>query len=465
MLRLARPFAVSSSVNLISIDDQAVADAAHVSAAPPAAQPPPAPPGTGEPGSPGGWLARWQAIPLYLRILGGVVLGIVAGLALGDKAQPLIIPSRVILQLLTALAGPLVLLAVVHALMNTQLPKGSAVRLLSLLLLNTVVAILIGLAVANVVQPGRWTKLKPPAPPAEKKQQRDLLPQILDNVPRSLLGPLSDGGKVTSVVIIAVAFGIALRRMKDVKVAAELVGVGFRLLITVLHWIIELIPLAVFGIVASIVGTEGFASFVGLGVFMFAVILALLLQLTYYLTRIWLGSWVKPWKVIRDMRDALVMAFSTASSTITMPVTYACLREKVGLREQSASLGALIGANFNNDGTALYQAMAALFIAQSLDRNLSIEQQVLVVLTAIIASVGATGIPEAGIVTLTLIFSAVDLPTEYIPILLTVDWFLDRCRTMVNVMGDVNVSCLLDGKQREPHHPPDAEESALAELA
>jgi Na+/H+-dicarboxylate symporter len=155
---------------------------------------------------------------------------------------------------------------------------------------------------------------------------------------------------------------------------------------------------------------------------------------------------VRPLDALRGMRDALVMAFSTASSTITMPVTYACLRDKVGVRERSASLGALIGANFNNDGTALYQAMAALFIAQALGQQLPLDKQILVVLTAIVASVGATGIPEAGIVTLTLIFKAVDLPIEYIPMLLTVDWFLDRCRTTVNVMGDVNVSCLLDGK-------------------
>jgi Na+/H+-dicarboxylate symporter len=146
------------------------------------------------------------------------------------------------------------------------------------------------------------------------------------------------------------------------------------------------------------------------------------------------------------MRDALTMAFSTASSTATMPVTYECLTKNVGLRDKSASMGALVGANFNNDGTALYEAMSALFIAQLLGQSLSLVQQLLIVLTAIIASVGAAGIPEAGLVTMTLVFKAVGLPIEYIPLLLTVDWFLDRCRTTINVLGDVNVSCLLDGK-------------------
>jgi hypothetical protein len=105
------------------------------------------------------------------------------------------------------------------------------------------------------------------------------------------------------------------------------------------------------------------------------------------------------------------MAFSTASSTVTMPVTYATLREKVGLREESASLGALVGSHFNNDGTALYEAMAALFIAQMTGSALALPQQALVLLTSVLASVGAAGIPEAGLVTMTLVFSAVHLPT------------------------------------------------------
>src|SRR4030095_3287548 len=132
----------------------------------------------------------------------------------------------------------------------------------------------------------------------------------------------------------------------------------------------------------------------------------LTLHLTYYLTRIRFGSWCRPLYVLRGMRDALVMAFSTASSTATMPVTYACLREKVGLREESASLGALVGANFNNDGTALYEAMSALVIAPMSGIELTLSQQTMVVLTSIVASVGAAGIPEAGLVTMTLVFSA-----------------------------------------------------------
>jgi len=451
-----------------------------------------------------GILDRWHAIPLYLRILGGVVLGVLVGVLAGPRAGFLEIPSKLVLRLLGALAAPLILLAVVQALLHAHIPKGSAFQLVRLLILNTLVAIFIGLFVANVIQPGRWT-----TPPTDPEHQTETAEQViekpttvkpaekvatvagatgqgiapetvvpvkelasketgskepakkpvdpaalfLDNIPKSLLGPLGDEGKVIAVILLALAFGIALRRVKHESVAtvADLVSVGFQVLVIMLHWVIEVIPLAVFGIVASIIGKNGFAAFQGLLIFVVAVLVALFLQVVYYLARIRMGSWVRPIPLLGHMRDALVMAFSTASSTATMPLTYARLRERVGLRERSASLGALVGANFNNDGTALYEAMAALFISQLIGVNLTLFQQFLVVLTSVAASVGAAGIPEAGIVTMTLVFNAVGLPISYIPILLAVDWFLDRCRTVVNVMGDVNVSCLLDGKVRE--HP------------
>jgi DAACS family dicarboxylate/amino acid:cation (Na+ or H+) symporter len=126
------------------------------------------------------------------------------------------------------------------------------------------------------------------------------------------------------------------------------------------------------------------------------VLLALFLQGCYYLTRIGIGSWVRPLDLIRGTRDALVMAFSTASSTATMPVTYARLRDNVGVRERSASMGALVGANFNNDGTALYEAMSALFISQLIGKNLSLGQQFLVALTSVAASVGAPASRKRG---------------------------------------------------------------------
>jgi DAACS family dicarboxylate/amino acid:cation (Na+ or H+) symporter len=393
-------------------------------------------------------LSFWTRMPLYARILVGLVLGVAAGLALGPEAKPLEWPARIVLRVLGALAPVLILVAVVQAIMKAEVQGRTALRMAGLLLMNTVMAILVGLGVANVLRPGHGAHLE--RPKAAPVLHGDVLTQLIDNVPDSLVKPLVEN-RVIGVVFIAVAFGVAARSLKgsERKTAEDLVSLGFSCILVVLGWVIALVPLAVFGKVASIVGVSGFRPFVALGLFVLSVLVALGIQCTYYLTRIRLGSWVRPAELLRATRDALVMAFSTASSTVTMPVTYDRLR-RFGLRERSASLGALVGSNFNNDGTALYEAMAALFVAQMLGVELNIVQQLLIVVTSVIASIGAAGIPEAGLVTMTLVFGAVKLPTEYIALLLTVDWFLDRCRTMINVMGDMNVACLLDGRERAP---------------
>jgi DAACS family dicarboxylate/amino acid:cation (Na+ or H+) symporter len=413
-----------------------------------------------------GVITWWHDAPLYLRIVGGMILGALTGLLLGENAGLLAIPSKLVLRLLGALAPGLILFAIMKALMEAKLERGTAGKLIRLLVMNTLAAIAIGILVANVLKPGNWSSALKPIGGQESHAaggKPDLLQQFLENVPQSLLGPLTDQGKVLSVILLALAFGLALRRMgpRPIHSMKDLVDVLLDLLVAILHFVIDLVPFAVFGLVANIVGTQGFAPFHALGAFIVAVLVALLLQATYYLVRVWLGSWVNPFALLRGCRDAMLMAFSTGSSTVTMPVTYECLRDRVGLRERSASLGSLVGANFNNDGTALYEAMAALFVSQLLaaqgnGEGLSFTHQLMVVATSVIASVGAAGIPEAGLVTMTLVFHAVNLPTEYIALLLPVDWFLDRCRTVTNVMGDMNVSCMLDGRTREAEVPVEA---------
>jgi Na+/H+-dicarboxylate symporter len=416
-----------------------------------------------QPDSKTGLIAWWHRTPLYGRILGGMLLGLAAGMLLGPSAASLAIPSKLVLRLLGALAPALVLFAIIQALMAARFAKGTAGKLIRLLVLNTVVAICVGLVVANVLTPGRWSaQLRPgehasnaSAAAGHEAPKPDLLLQFLDNVPQSMLGPLTDNGKVIGVILLALAFGLALRKVAErpIRHVKDAVDIGLDTLVVLLHFIIDLVPFAVFGLVASIVGTQGFAPFKALGAFIVAVLVALMVQTCYYLLRIRLGTWVRPLDLLRGGRDALLMAFSTGSSTVTMPVTFDCLTHNVGLREESASLGALVGSNFNNDGTALYEAMAALFVSQllaaaALGANLTPLQQLMVVVTSVVASVGAAGIPEAGLVTMTLVFHAVDLPIEYIALLLPVDWFLDRCRTVINVLGDMNVSCMLDGRVR-----------------
>ena len=406
-----------------------------------------------------------KAIPLYLQIAIAIFLAIAVGLLLG-AGQPnpdwvplinnLVIPCNLVLKALRTLATPLILLAVLHAFLTATIPERSGRRLFRLLLTNTIAAIVIGLLVANVLKPGRWWGVAAPLGVTSSKGF-DPWGLLQDMVPPSIMQPLVDNN-VIQLIFVALAFGIVLRSLKaqqieqgkqDYRAIEQVITILFEAVVQILQFVIALVPLAVFGIVAKTIALQGFEPFKSLGAFVVAVLLALFLQSIFYVMRVRLGSWVSPKRFLKGGSDALLTAFSTASSTIAMPVTFRVLIEKIGLRESSASLGALVGSNFNNDGTALYEAMSALFVAQILGLDLSLSQQFVVVLTAIFASVGAAGIPEAGLVTMTLVFTAVGLPTQYIALLVTVDWFLDRCRTAINVMGDMTVSCLLDGKQRQ----------------
>jgi Na+/H+-dicarboxylate symporter len=420
-------------------------------------------------------------IPLYLQIVAALIVAIVIGTFLNAEVghhfietifnrgkalssvdfksivEHLVLPATLILKALRTLATPLIFLAIIHTFLTAEIPSRSGRKLSILLISNTLVAIGIGLLVANVLRPGAGGGIASNTS-AKKEVVKQLDPWglISDLIPDSVLKPLVDNN-VISLIFVALAFGIVLRAIKSEQIdnnrteylaIEQIIGILFDAVIRILHWVIALVPLAVFGIVSKTIAIQGFAPFKVLGSFVFAVIVALLLQATYYLIRVRFGSWVSPLKFLQGGSDALTTAFSTASSTATMPITFNVLIEKVGLRESSASLGALVGSNFNNDGTALYEAMSALFISQVLGQNLSLVQQLMVMLTSIVASVGAAGIPEAGLVTMTLVFSSVGLPTEYIAILITVDWFLDRCRTAINVMGDMTVSALVDGKVR-----------------
>ncbi len=209
-------------------------------------------------------------------------------------------------------------------------------------------------------------------------------------------------------------------------------------------WVVALVPLAVFGIVASSVGKkEGLEILRSLVWLILVVVLGLSLQVLWYLLQMAVVARMSPVRFLRGSLDVMARTISTSSTAATIPITLKSL-ERLGISRRSSQLTACIGTNFNNDGTALYMATAVLFMAQALGFDLSIPDQILIMLTTLVASVGAGGIPSGSFVTMPLIFAAVRLPAEKIPILLTVDWLLDRCRTTSNVLGDMTVAVLLD---------------------
>ncbi|MGL4550151.1 MAG: dicarboxylate/amino acid:cation symporter [Gemmataceae bacterium] len=412
-----------------------------------------------------GWAWHsYDRTPLVVKIIVALLAGIAAGSALGRDAEQLKPFYEIILRLLRGLATPLIFVAVVHSILRTQAKGAMAARMMWLLMSNTVVAILIGISVANLLRPGDGADLSFGDKKELKQRPYSLVDDLLGKLPESVVKPFAEND-ILGVIFLALAAGIGLRIVRAEMVARgstafraveDLLETLMQLVMVVLHWVIALVPLAVFGVVARLVGTVGVAGFKPMLWFVVAVLLALALQGCWYLIRLGLFSRMSPWRFLAGAADPLVMAFSTASSAATMPVTYAAMREKLGASEEAASIGVLVGGTFNHDGTALYEAMAALFISQvlvsrGLAEPLGVNGQLLLVLMAVVASVGAAGIPEAGLVTMMAVFSAVNLPVEYIPLLLTVDWFLDRCRTAINVMGDMSVTAMLDkGESDEP---------------
>lgn len=375
------------------------------------------------------------------------------GAALGKSAESVKPVSDIVLQLLRLLATPLIFFSLLHSVLTANVHRRMAGRLLWILLSNSTLAILISLGVANVLEPGRHVHLRPPAAEVSQKPF-DLVADLVDRLPKDFLNPFANNDLI-AVIVVGLAFAIALRSLKSagrhVPQIDGLVGyveLGREVTLKLLHWVFELIPLAVLAVVADIVGTQGLGRLIEMGWFVAAVLIALLLMCGVYAVRLRLSSWVRPADFLRGGADAFVLAFSSASSAATLPVTYECAVKKIGVREESASLGVMVGGTFNHDGGASYEAMAALFICQAIGRHFSFEQQLVVVLMALVASVGAAGIPQAGLVTMIAVFNATHLPIDYIPLLLPLDWFLDRCRTTINVAGDLVSTCILDGRQR-----------------
>jgi DAACS family dicarboxylate/amino acid:cation (Na+ or H+) symporter len=319
-------------------------------------------------------------------------------------------------------------------------------------LVNTLVAMVIGLTLTNLIRPGVGASLSGQGGTSPALVKKSISELLLDLVPQSIGEPFTQN-HLAQLVVLTLALGIGLVKLREsykargdasFQVVIDLLTIGFELLMKVLLWVVALVPLAVFGVVAMSVGRkEGLSVLASLIWLIVVVVAGLAIQVAWYLAQMAVAAGMSPVRFLRGALDVMASTFSTASTAATIPITLRSL-ERLGISRRSSQLTACIGTNFNNDGTALYQATAVLFIAQALDFQLSLIDQAVIVLTTLIASVGAGGIPSGSFVTLPLIFAAVRLPADKIPILLTVDWLLDRFRTTSNVLGDMTVAVLLD---------------------
>jgi DAACS family dicarboxylate/amino acid:cation (Na+ or H+) symporter len=404
--------------------------------------------------------SRIGGLPLYVWVIVAVLLAIPTGMVFGQSASQLELLPKLILRALTALAAPLVVFAILSAIVTNEVKGRVGGLMMIFYLINTLVAMAIGLALSNLIRPGIGAALIEPGTAVAPLPKKTLSELVVELIPRSIGEPFTQN-HLAQLVLLTLALGIGLVKIRDMQkargetsfaVVAPLLTIGFELLMKVLLWVVALVPLAVFGIVASSVGQKEGRAVLGSLVWLIVTVIAgLTIQVCWYLLLMSIVAAMSPWRFLRGSLNVMASTFSTSSTAATIPITLKAL-QRLGISRRSSQLTACVGTNFNNDGTALYMATAVLFMAQSLGYQLGIVDQILIMVTTLVASVGAGGIPSGSFVTMPLIFAAVKLPVEKLPILLTVDWLLDRCRTTSNVLGDMTVAVLLDRVS-----PPDPE--------
>jgi Na+/H+-dicarboxylate symporter len=241
------------------------------------------------------------------------------------------------------------------------------------------------------------------------------------------------------LIFFCLLYGTALtllsQRLRDAQIPFW--ETLFAVMMRITGWVIRTAPLGIFGLMARIVATSGFAAFAPLARYGITVLLALLVHATVSLPLlVHLVSRLPAYRHARVMSPALLTAFSTRSSSATLPLTLDRIEQGAGVSNRVSSFVLPLGATVNMDGTALYECVAALFIAQAYGISLGPASQAVIVLTALLASIGAAGIPAAGLVMITIVLDAVGLPLEGVALILAIDPLLDMCRTAVNVWSD-----------------------------
>jgi Na+/H+-dicarboxylate symporter len=316
-------------------------------------------------------------------------------------------------------------------------------RTVGFFVFSMALSIIVGLGISHIVRPGHGLHLGMfahvmPATPVEAASAADFFARFLHAVFMNPIKAMAQGD-VFAVVVFALILGVALvkggeRFARVHGLLEEVLGV----MLMLVGWIMRLAPLGIMALLAKLMATQDAAMLSTLATFIAVVIGSLLLHGVVLLPLIlYLVTGMTPWHFWRGAREALITAFATSSSAATVPVTLRCAEQHLHVKPDIAGFVIPLGATMNMDGTALYEAAAALFIANLVGMDLSLAQQLIVVITAMIAAIGAPGIPSAGMVTMVMVLQSVGLPAEAIAILLPIDRLLDTFRTAVNVEGDM----------------------------
>lgn len=425
---------------------------------------------------------------LWLKVLIAMFLGFGAGMLLGPTvgwfeartanaiSSWLALPGQLFLALIQMIVIPLVFASVVRGLAAGEGPEGlrrTGVRAIGFFLGSTVLAICIGIVLAVVIQPGSFVssevvisalgqqmpKLDAGAGAGAAPSLSEIPTKIVTLLPSNPLTSMVENNMI-QVVLFAVVVGLALVAMVPAqsKPMLDLLGSLQEVCMTVVRYTMRLAPLAVFGLMAQLSSKIGINALLGLMVYVGTVILGLFILLLVFLFIVALLR-IKVSRFLSSAREVLLLAFSTSSSAAVMPLSIKTVEDKFQVRPAISQLVIPLGATINMNGTALYQGVAALFLAQVFGIDITLGSMVLLVVMAVGASVGSPATPGVGIVILATILASIGIPPAGIALIMGVDRLLDMCRTAINVCGDL-VACLV--MERFAGHPEPEQQPAMS---
>ena len=395
------------------------------------------------------FLAR---VPLWQQILVGLVLGVVVGMLFKSLALGLAPVGALFLNAIKMLIVPLVFVSLVAGItaMSDSAKLGRiSVKTIAIYLISTAFAVSIGLAFGTLFSPGEGMNMV--ASGSEEAKQAPSLVQILVGlVPTNPVMAFAEGN-ILQIIVFAIALGVSMNLIGDkaapvVKLFDSLAEVFYKLTDLVMRFA----PIGVFALIAGVVASHGIEVLLPLaGVIGVIYLASIAHMLLIYGGLIGGLARLSPLRFFRGIAPALAVAFSTSSSSGTLPVSIECARKNLGVSQGVAGFVLPVGATINMDGTAIYQGVLALFIAQAFGIDLNAGQYLMIILTATLASVGTAGVPGAGLIMLGLVLTSVGLPLEGVALIAGIDRILDMARTTVNVAGDLMTTTLVGSSEKE----------------
>jgi len=405
---------------------------------------------------------------LWLKVIIGLVLGAGLGVLLNPStgllsenvslrlADWLDLPGQIFMRLVQMIMIPLIFTSIISGIVSntSENLKSLGLRLLLYFVFTTTVAITIGLVVTLILKPGEYIFTHGGFPNSGEGQiapseQTDLL-QNIPNAISELIpnNPLESilTGEMLGVVIFTILIGVAITQLRD-KTAKPIIRFSEaiqKICMIVVSWAMMLVPYAVFGLIAALLSRTGLEIFLGLGYYMGVVILGLVLLMFFYLVLVLVVVRKNPFKFLQAIREPQLLAFSTASSAAVMPLSMKTADEKLGVSSNISDFVIPIGATINMDGTALFQCVTTLFMAQAYGIELSVINLILITTTVVAASIGTPAIPGGGVIILASVLQSAGIPIDGLIIIIGIDRILGMFRTAVNVTGDLTACAIFN---------------------